>query len=267
MTKVHVISDLFLDFNEFSTEDEILPDVDLVILNGNIGQLKRGMLYAETLAKKYKDFQFVYNLGEVELYEKAQVKHLREIQEQLQIRKNTNVTWPKNLHYSEEPMMIKCRNGVYIDILCLYGFPKIYSTSCPWEDTNWHKLYTMDFFDDENPEGKYYKPKGTSNVRHGTVPVMANIDWINKMHLLEESKARKWELTNNNATKLLVTHINPYKDTRLKDQVTAPFLIHLHNMYWVASNTYVNDVLFLGSHLMANPGRGSIVRSNVFEVK
>ena len=65
MIKVHVISDLFLGFNEFANpEDEVLPEVDLVILNGNIGHLKRGMLYAETLCRKYPETQFVYNLGE-----------------------------------------------------------------------------------------------------------------------------------------------------------------------------------------------------------
>jgi hypothetical protein len=38
MTKIHVISDLFLGFNEFSTEEEHIPDVDLVIVNGKVSR-------------------------------------------------------------------------------------------------------------------------------------------------------------------------------------------------------------------------------------
>ena len=41
MTKIHVISDLDLGFNEFTDKiDEVIPeDIDLVILNGNLNHV------------------------------------------------------------------------------------------------------------------------------------------------------------------------------------------------------------------------------------
>ena len=266
MIKIHVISDLFLEFNEFSLEEETIPDVDLVVINGNIGQIKRAMLYVETLCKKYPTTQFVYNLGELELHIMSHVKMIREIESQLTIRKNTNSTWPKNLHWSEDPMLIKLRNGKTVDIFCLYGYPKIHSLDCAWEDTNWYKYHTMEIDHSTTPEGKAYKPAETSNVYHGGVHTMANMDFINSLNKDEETKVRKWELTNNNAPKILVTHINPYKDNRLKNQTINPYLIHMLNKTWISSNTNCEGVMFLGGKLYTNVGRGPLARSKVISI-
>ena len=143
MIKVHVISDLDLGFTEFADPiDETIPDVDLVILNGNIGHLKRSMLYAETLCNKYPNIPFVYNLGEKELYWDNIEKFTGETIQGLTIRKRTNTTWPKNLYWdSKESLIITLQNGQEVDVLCTYGFPKIYSYEGNWEDTSWHKNY------------------------------------------------------------------------------------------------------------------------------
>lgn len=267
MFTVHLISDLNLDFNEFSISDESLPDVDLVIINGNIGHLKRGMLYAETLCKKYPNTHFIYNLGESELYINAHEKYIGELKEQLKVRQYSNSSWPVNLHYSDKPILLKLRNGIEVDILCLYGFPKIHKTSIDWNQTNWYKFYTAGMISHtDNIWGKF-KPQGTSDVNHGGYPCMADIDWVNSMHLQEESLARNWELTNNNAKKILVTHINQYKDIRLTGQTASPYLIHLHNQYWLSSNTPANGVQFLGSNYYSNPGRGAVPRSKIIVMK
>jgi hypothetical protein len=253
-----------LGFNEFSTEEEQLPDVDLVILNGNIGQLKRCMLYAETLCKKYPDIQFVVNLGEVE-YHSSCPKHMGELEESLNIRRSANLDWPKNLHWSTDSQMVTLRNGIKVDILCLYGYPQIYSHSIPWEETIWHKTYTMDILYEFPESGPWHKPNETSNVRHGYCPVFATKDWINKQHAKEWIIARNWEVKVT-CLKILVTHINPYKDTRCAGQKVAPYLIHLHNGIWIGSNTECNDVSFLGGRLYSNPGRGSQARHKVITV-
>lgn len=267
MTKIHVISDLFLGFNEFSDDEECIPDVELVILNGNIGQLKRAMLYVEKLCKKYPKTQFVYNLGELELHITSHIKTLKEIETQLSIRKNTNSTWPKNLHWSLDPMLIPCRNGQTIDIFCLYGYPKVHSLiSGTWEETNWSRYYTMDIDNSVNPEGLSYKPVETSNVYHGGVNIMADLAYIRNLNLEEETRARNWELTENNAPKILVTHINPYKDSRLTNQVVSPYLIHMNYKTWISSDTPCEGVMFLGGKLYTNVGRGKLARSKVFTI-
>lgn len=263
MTKIHVISDLYLRFNEHSHQEELLPDVDLVIINGNIGHIKRSMLYAETLCKKYPDIQFIYNLGETELYH-TMPKFYGEIQESLSIRRSTNSTWPKNLHWCDKPQIIQCRNHAKFDVLCTYGYPKIHRVKTSWEDTRWSKFYVTDIIDDDDPSGKWYKPIETSNVRHGCIPVFANMDWVNAQHVIEHQQVKKWELEPTEH-KLLVTHINPYMDDRTANQVTSPYLIHLNEGVWIGSNTQVNNINFLGSRFFSNPGRGP-ARQQIFSV-
>ena len=267
MIKVHIISDLNLGFNEFTDPiDETIPNVDLVIINGNIGLLKRGMLYAETLCHKYPHIPFVYNLGERELYWGNIEKFLGETETNLNIRKTTNTTWPKNLYWdSKKSIVIDLPNGRQVDIFCAYGFPKIYNYEGDWADTIWHKNYVSDVINAVDPTIYPNKPKDTSLVNHGILPIWATIDWVNQQHTLEETLIRKWELSLKTSG-ILVTHINPYKDERCMNQTVGPYQIHLNNGLWVTSNTIVENVKFLGAKLVSNPGRGSIARSKIVHI-
>ena len=265
MIKVHVISDLDLGHNEFCDPvDETIPDVDLVIINGNIGHAKRSALYAETLSLKYPNIQFVWNLGELERYWQVMDKFTGEMENNIKIRKASNPKWPKNLHWChDDSMIIDLKNGESVDIFCTYGFPKIVSYNGDWKETNWYKNYVAEWTYDINKFVE--KPKTSSNVSHGIVPIWATQDWVNSKHEEVEKKIKKWEL-NVTTFKILVTHINPYKDNRLINQTTSPYLIHLNNMLWVTSNTVVDNVNYLGANLYANPGRGAEIRSKVIQV-
>lgn len=265
MAKIHIISDLDLGFNEFTPlEDENIPDVDLVILNGNNGGLKRSMLYAETLANRYKDVQFVVNLGYTEKYFHYLPKFMNEHEESMEIRKNTNDSWPDNLHWSNQNIILQLRTGEYFDILCTFGFPKIYGYSGEWKDTFWYKNIIIDVTLDQT-SSQINKPKETSNVCHGYLPIWATPESINEQHEKEEKKVKKWELTSTHY-KILVTHVNPFNDTRLKDLSFSTYNIHLNNMLWISSNTKQEYVKFLGARLVTNPGRGKLPRSHVVEV-
>jgi len=222
------------------------------------------MLYAETLCNKYPNIPFVYNLGEKELYWDNIEKFTGETIQGLTIRKRTNTTWPKNLYWdSKESLIITLQNGQEVDVLCTYGFPKIYSYEGNWEDTSWHKNYiSHTLLNAVNPNYYPNKPKDTSNVDHGHLPIWANMDWINEQHQLEEIRVKNWELTQT-SYKILVTHINPYNDARCDNQTTGPFQIHLNNGLWIASNTVIESMKFLGAKLVSNPGRGLIARSKV----
>jgi len=265
-TKIHVISDLNLGFNEFSTQDEILPDCDVVIINGNIGCLKRSMFFAETLCNKYPDIPFIFNLGELELYYRVGEKHKNELKNSLKLRKESYHGWPKNLYYSDDPIRIDLKNGQPIDVLCVYGFPKIKKYTGDWKNSHWHKHYVEDVVWLDDPSSYPEKPQETSNVCHGELPIWASIEWINQMHEVEYKKIKTWEL-DAGVKKILVTHINPYNDSRLKDISNSPYLIHLNKGVWITSNTQCNGVNFLGSNLYSNPGSGTIARSTVFTVK
>lgn len=265
---IHIISDLFLGFNEFSTDEETIPDVDLVILNGNLGLMKRGMLYATTLCKKYPKTQFIYNLGESELYCYGSEKFEGEYKAQLLSRKSLDKDWPANLHLTfEDSMQIELSNNRKLDIFCAYGFPKIHKLLVPWKQTIWAKNYNGKICTYDDPEGKKYHPIGTSNVSHGHIILPSDIEHINNLHNQEWQKVKNWELTNNSAYKILVTHINPYVDRRLIGQEVSPYLIHLDKTaLWIGSNTYCNGVQFLGGYLYSNPGRGPAVRSQIIEM-
>jgi len=263
MFKLHIISDLFLGFNEFANpEDEILPNVDLVVVNGNIGNVKRGMLYVETMCHKYPDIPFVYNLGEWERYRDALLKYHTELYDNIKTRSISNSSWPKNLHFGLDPIELTLKNGDKVDILCTYGFPKIHSCNCPWEDTVWFKEYPLSVT--YNPA--YFIPPSADRVENcGRSQVWATIDLINEEHEREEAIVKAWEL-NITSKKILVTHLNPFNDSRYKDIEYSPFEFHLNGGLWIAADTKVSNVQYLGARLESNPGRGSAARNNVIIV-
>lgn len=262
MFTLHVISDLNLGFNETSAFDENIPDVDLVILAGNLGFLKRSALFAETLAKKYPSTQFFWGWGETERYSVNVEKFDGEIEQSTKFRVNNHPNFPQNLHWTfNDRLFITLRNGQTIDLFFAYGFPYILSYEGDWEDTHWFKNYIMHI--EHDTKDFVYKPKETSNVRHGGVPIWASVDWINEKYEQTLIKIRKWENEKTNY-KILVTHINQYNDTRLINQKFYPYKIHLNNMAWVTSNSTVGSVNFLGAKLISNPGRGEIARRKIF---
>lgn len=266
--RIHLISDIFLGFNEHSVSEETIPDVDLVVLNGNLGLVKRGMLYATTLCKKYPKTQFIYNLGQSELYFLGTEKFEGEYKSQILSRKQIDKDWPSNLHLTfEDSIQIELPDNRKLDVFCAYGFPKIYKVLVPWKQTVWAKHYNGKICDPFDSDGKKKYPRGTSDVNHGHITLPIDIDYINNLHNEEWKKVKQWEVTNNNAYKILITHMNPYIDTRLQDQETSPYLIHLDKTtIWLSSNTVCNGVQFLGGSLYSNPGRGIDKRSQVIEM-
>lgn len=270
MFKVHVISDLDYGYHEVTDpEDTIIPEVDLVILNGNLAlSPKRSALYAHELANKYPNIPFVYNLGELERYWGKVGKFEYEIEDNLSVRINNNPTWPKNLYWkdprTDDSLLITMPNGQVVSVLPLYGFPKINSYVGDWEDTYWYKYYCMESAM-LSPEEWTEKPKDTSFVPHGHVPIWATQDWINKKFEDTERKIRKWEL-NLKHYGILVTQMNPYNDPRFENCSVSPYLIHLNKGLWVTGKTKVDNINYLGAKLYSNPGRGSLARSQIIEV-
>ncbi len=265
MANVHIISDLYLEYNESSKSEEIIPpEAELVVFNGNIGKhIKRGFLYIETLCNLYPEVQFVVNLGQRELYS-AIDKHIDEVSIGLELRRDNSPSWPKNLHYSRNPMLINLRSGTQVDVLCTYGFPQIYAYQGLWEDTIWHKNHCVKVVYGKD-EIAHAKPAETSNVLHGAIPIFATMQDINQLHDKEWKLVKKWEITNS-VIKILVTHINPFKDTRCANMTVSPYNIHLERGYWITSNTLVENVNFLGAKLYSNPGTGNIARSRFFSI-
>jgi len=265
MANMHIISDLFLEYNEFSDSEEIIPSkADLVIFNGNIGKhIKRGFLYIEKLCKLYPDVQFVVNLGSSELFSNYD-KHVDEIPTGLELRRDNSPTWPKNLHYSRDSMIIKLRDGTEVDVLCRYGYPYIYACNGRWEDTIWHRNHCKAIVYGKD-EIKHFKPDATSDVLHGAIPVFATMQDINDLHEKEYLYVKKWEIQNT-VIKILVTHINPYIDSRCRNLKVSPYNIHLERGYWIASDTYVDNIKFLGAKLYSNPGTGALARNRLFNI-
>lgn len=266
---IHLISDLNLRFNEPCPDEEILPDVDLIIVNGNIANnMKRTMLYLETVCKKYPTTQFVFNPGQNESNFWRE-KNSGEGYLNLSVRKNSSQFWPKNLHYSKEPMLVNLRDGSTIDLLCIYGFPRIHKIDGNWEETDWFKFYVQEF--SEDVDGSlvnriYHKSMETSRVRHGLMAVYPGQEWVNKKHEEEWRLVKNWEIKSTTHFKILVTHINPYKDKRFNNLVVSPYQIHLLGGLWIGSNIEVNGINFLGSMLYSNPGRGKETREKIIGV-
>lgn len=266
MSKLHIISDLYLGFNENSDTDEFIPpETDLVIFNGNISKsIKRSFLYMEKLARSHPDVQFVVNLGEKEIYSSIE-KYVNELTNNIKARSISNPTWPSNLHFNTEPTIIQLRDGHQVDVFCTYGFPKIHNFTCKWEDTVWHKYVHVDILYGLPESVLKQKPSNTSDVPVGAFPSFATPEDINRLHEIELKRIRDWETTPS-VTKILVTHICPYEDPRFEGQSVTPHNIHLEKGYWIGSGTYISNINFLGARLYANPGRGKEVRARLFNI-
>ena len=262
MFTLHVISDLNYHFNEFSEAiDEIIPDVDLVIINGNISShIKRSMLYAETLANKYPDIYFIFNPGDKDNISHGQEKFKGEGRENMKIRQWANSTWPKNLHFQQN-IQLNLKSGDAVDVLCMFGFPKIRAFAGQWSDSYWYKNFVAEVTTDASK----FAPKDVLDTHCGRIPVFADAAWINEQHDTEYQMVKKWEI-NETSYKILVTQINPYRDYRTVNQKVTGYNIHLHNMLWVTTGEMQNSINYVGAKLISNPGRGNLPRGKVFTI-
>lgn len=268
--RVHVISDLFYGFNEVTESvDNILPEVDLVILNGNISYIaKRSFLYTYELCSKYPHIQFVYNFGFYERYYGFIDKFEGEGEESLRIRKN-QPNWPKNLHWkdpkSNDGLLIKLQTNQVVSVWPTFGFPKIHSFTGVWEDTWWYRniaVESVPMYKFSNRDDRLLE--GTELELFSSKPIWASEDWIKQKFEEQESKIRNWEVNLQNYG-ILVTHTNPYYDEKNKNCVVSSYNIHMANKLWVTTNQSFS-VNYLGGKLYANSGRGLVARGEVIEV-
>lgn len=271
MFNIHVISDLDYGYNEpTDPEDTVLPEeADLVVVNGNIGFVKRSFLYIYELCEKYPDKQFVFNYGEIERYYRVFAKVPNEGEESLSIRMKASRDWPKNLYWkdprTDDELLIKLRNNQTISVFADYGFPKLHNYEGDWEDSYWYRNYSTAIVTKESLEHVEPKPKEYYDASYGKILLWATPEWVNEKFAETERKAKKWEENLKNFG-VFITHLNPYNDTRLKNMTISPYKIHLGNLVWITSNTKVNNINYLGAKLYANPGRGKLARSEYITV-
>jgi hypothetical protein len=270
MFKLHVISDLYYGYNEATSNDDLLlpENTDLVIINGNIGTLKRSMRFAHEICGKYPEIPFVYNLGETERYWEVLLKYEYEIEDNISIRINNNITWPKNLYYRDtrniDPIIVKLNSGQTISVFTCYGFPKINAVTGPWEDTYFFKNYMIttgntDLINELN-KGSNLPKEYLSYRGNCHFPIWFTKDYVNQKYEEMLVQARKWELGLKNYG-IFVTQLNPFNDPRFYNLNTSPFLIHLDKLVWVTAKSEVANINFLGAKLYSNIGRGTIART------
>ena len=267
MFSVHVISDIFLENTEKTPDIEYqIPDVDLVILNGNISNPKRAMLYIQTLCSLHPSTSFIMNYGFHEKY----IGNLMKVENEAEInesnRKKFYVGWPKNLYFNPQSnSVITLRNGYTVDIFTGFGYPCIHKVDIDWKTSYWYKNVIAEVISDIH-DPRFVKPSETSNVSHGDLWVWAYPKWINLQNEIETTKARNWEITPSHY-KIFVGHINPIKDSRMYGLHYTGTNIHLRDMLWVTADNYIENKMYMGARLVSNPGRGELPRSRIIKVE
>jgi hypothetical protein len=265
--KVHVIHDLWYGYNEPTDPKDLqIPDVDIVILNGNLSYNgKRSIHYAFQIAKMYPDVHFVYNEGYAERYLQIIDKWKYELEDSMRTRLQNSTDWPKNLHWkdsrSEEGLDILLRTGQTISVWTCFGFPDVVSYD-NWQDTWFYRnvaegqipVYKLDY--DTLP--------GTDLKIFGDMLQWATPEFVRKHFQDQENKIRNWEV-NAKHYGILVTHLNPYNDPRLENVTYKGYNIHWYKRLWVTTHLD-KEVNYLGGTLYSNPGRGSGPRSKFLEV-
>jgi hypothetical protein len=260
MITVHVISDYYMGIHEFTNSvDEDLPESDLVIVVGNMGQIKRSMLYVETLCKKYPSKQFIINVGRTE--DGLHQKNDTELSDGLTTRQLISEFWPKNLHYSYRKPITLTINERKIDLLCLHGFPHIIEESvndATWKSTSWYKYATHGVTFDQSE----FKLKEAADVYHGWFSKFSTPERCREDHAIEHGIVNEW-LHDKEAdtTKILVTALGPDADPCLTniDYVMYP---NSDPDIWIASGRPIENRT---NHTMlySNPGRSDSARKSV----
>lgn len=260
MIKLHVISDYYYGFNEFSSDtDMVLPDADLVIMVGNMGVIRRSMFYMETLCKKYPNTQFVINVGRTE--DGLHQKNDTELTDGLTTRQMISEFWPKNLHYGFHKPIELTINDRKVELLCLHGYPHIIPDtveSTKWKSTNWYKYATHGITFDPNE----FKHKDAADVYHGWFSKFSNVERCREDHKKEYEVVKNWLADNpNDITKILVTALCPKDDPCLSD-IEYVMYPDVKPDVWVASGRTIED-RSENYVLYGNPGRSELARKSV----
>lgn len=260
MIKLHVISDYYYGFNEFSTTtDEVLPDADLVVIVGNMGLIRRSMFYAETLCKKYPHMQFVINVGRTE--DGLHQKNDTELTDGLATRQAISEFWPKNLHYGFQKPIELTINSKKIELLCLHGFPHIIPEivdESEWKATNWYKYATHGVTFDQTE----FKPKDAADVYHGWFSKFSNPERCREDHAKEYEIVKNWLIDKpDDIVKILVTALGPKNDPCLND-IEYVMYPDIKPDVWIASGRKIEDrndnyILY------GNPGRSESARKSI----
>ena len=263
MIKVHVISDFYLPFIEFSTETDVsLPECDLVVIAGNMGQIKRVMVYVESLCRKYPDKQFIFNTGRTE--DGLHQKNNTEMSDGLTNRQSLSNFWPKNLHYGFQKPISLTINDQKIEVLCFHGFPYIAEDNIDdsiWKSTQWYKYATHGVTYDQ----KEFKHKDAADIYHGWFPKFSTVERCREDHDLEYDIVKQW-LNNapSDVTKILVTALFPKNDPCLEgiDYTMYP---GINPDVWIASGRTLEDRTN-NYVLYGNPGREQSAREAVLMI-
>jgi len=261
MIDLHVISDLCLYmYEQTAPEDTVIPPCDLVIINGNCGYVKRTMIYAESMCKKYPDTTFILNLG---MREVIHQKNETEIQDGLIFRKSLSEHWPKNLLFSNKPIKLTIKNQD-INILCLRGYPKVAESvqdDATWRSTEWYRFTYHGITHNQND----FKPKAAADVYHGHFPIWSTPELCRRDHDKELSIINTWlGDTTDNETKVLVTTFSPLNDPCLGD-IPYEMLPDISPNYWIVGGTKVNQKTNRGT-IYGNPGRGESCRNDILSI-
>jgi hypothetical protein len=259
MIKVHLISDLWLEDNEWCDPiDEELPECDLVIINGNCGASKRTMVYVEFLCKKYPEKQFIYNMGKREFpYQKS----YDQIATGLTVRQKCSELWPNNLHYSyKKPFNIQV-NGVTLDIFCLHGYPNVnenVAVDDTWKNTSWYRYFYHGITHDQS----VFKAPQAADVYHGHWPIWSTPELCRQDHNTELNIINEWLNEPSESIKVLVTALSPLNDASL-DNIEYTMYDGIQPDYWFVGGAPINTIAGR-CQILGNPGRGSSARNTVF---
>lgn len=262
MIKVHVISDLLFYYNEFADPiDETIPECDLVIIVGNLGYIRRSMLYTETLCKKYPNTQFIYNMGRTE---GTNQKNDTEIIDGLKTRQLLSPFWPKNLHYADKEPVKLTINDQEIEVLSLHGYPNVSESvqdDKVWKSHSWTRYVNHGVTNNQHD----FKLPEAADVDHGHFWLWSTPERCREDHSKEDMLIKAWLDSKSDAIKILVTALSPIQDPCLPG---VEYTMHsdITPDYWIFGGSKLNTINNNGVVLYGNPGRGSDARGEVLEV-
>lgn len=263
MIKIHTISDYYLGFNEFTNDiDETLPECDLVIVIGNMGTIKRSMIYVEYLCKKYPEKQFIVSMGRSE--DGLHRKNDNEIIDGMNNRQLLSDLWPKNLRYEHNKPIRLTINDRKIEVMCFHGFPHITEETIDdsiWKSTQWYKYASHGVTKDPNE----FKHKDASDVYHGWFPKYSTPERCRVDHNIEYEIIKRWvENKPEDTTQILVTALYPKNDPCMGD-IEYTMYPGIKPDVWIASGVQSEDRS--DNHILyGNPGRSESARKAVLVI-
>lgn len=239
----HIISDLYLDTFDKAENQHLLPEgCTFCVIAGNIsGDLRRSLLFAESLATKYQNVHILYNYGLLE----SKGKEYFKVRDAFTARLSLS---------GKSPLNLTLPKGKIINNFNFYateGFPFL------TEDEFYKSVYSKKFIiaKDEN----LFIGDRLVSSRYDR---LFSYDYYMSLYKLEKTKLESWISESKSYKKVLISSIGNDSSLLIETSNYKMFpYLNLKDLIWISGGDNFAHIQHENSKIITVPGKD---RTNLF---